>query len=1730
MQNKGTDYIRRLLKDKTRLKRWRKMILCLSCVVVFCTVYALILPAITLERKTVCGQEEHSHTEECYSSDGQLTCGKTEHTHTESCYADDNTSEDQSGEDSQQTTEQNQTEGQEQNSGQSQEQNQNQNQDQSQSQDQGQTSDDGNVAQNGENGDTAGTTADETSGNDEESVVAGSTSAPAAEGEGGTGSTTTATEGFDLSAAANKADLKGVVLQYYDATQKTWIDIQENVDNKIPGDAKIKLTVQYQNVSIEQLLTTYNCKMTYDIPELLRNMTAEGKIFDSNNAEVGTVTVQEGKIVVAFKNEYLEDLRTKKDTVIAGDFYVEGDVKLSQLPDNGKTTLTIADKKYTLDFGPDVIAKYGKVTVDKQCVSKNVISTADGNYLKYTITVTAGEDDCPEVSVVDTFTNNSSNVEYYAGITTTEKTLEGSENEVAPYETVTEGKTHGKIYKGNKTEDKTIPVVPTGTTEITEPGSMVWKIGDMAAGEVRTLTYFVKLKGKVNLKQAEIRNKADVFLKNYQRAYDEFSFTPKITYDMAKNRDSKYVNNIVKNSDGSYTINYKIEFSLDKDKSNFPLKNFELRDFLDYGDIYTNSELLANGYVYYNRDSVKLYAKKNTETAYSEVDGGNYDTLWSDKSDNYTSNWTKTTNPTRFKITGTSGNPITVNPGEGYYATYSITVKPEAMAYMKANSIDVKNRFLVAAENVENNYDYGIDRVYNQKTVGGYTWNQKMVGNVTTDAQTITMTGEKYNLTSGSITQDTSEDTTFTVPVGSYPYTVNVNETQGDWNATEVSMKDTLTPNDKMEYTGYVKVEAREYNPNTGEYEVKETKWVKIDKLTEFTLKPSELGWTNQNYAYRFTYYATPKNKETFSSAVVNNKFTLSGNVVKGESSIDISEIYSQKEVTVSGDFKMNLRKEAWYYEEPKADASTWQNGKIYWVIEVDGTAILQNTSFRDAISNGTGLQNSYLHSDSLVEIYKGTLPERNTITGYKNLQEMQTSSGLKGIKDQFTDPELTNGKNFSGNDNYSELTVKAKDNISLSGEKLYFIVQSEPQSLPVNYRDCFTYRNQIQTSDDGTKWIDQGSADKSLYSGADILKELGQTFTYDGTTVTSNQDGKDKDDRYNKASDKIAASELKKTTGPGQYAAWVFKLNYAGELSGSYQVLEQIPDGMELAYIRIKWFGDKQNGNYIQSKEISGLDGWTKKTTDSLATDNSGISVVTTYYVKGNQALIELGDFIAGKERDNYSVDVQVVCRVTDPKVLLGGENKTFTNHVTLQTIEGEEISTATSPATIKPQKIGKTFDSDQQNITFTIEANQLGEALPTVEGTKLKLIDKLSSTLELDITTIKVVNKNNGEAVTFTPSIRDDNTLEIEIPHNVPVKITYTATINAPPGQNVDFSNVVYWEKYSPSSGTNVEKKDYSYTAGGTVSSGSTITLKIIKKDQNNLSASLAGAEFKVVNCTRDSSTGDISEVSETDRKEWTGTTDDNGILELGTVGSSKSVMEYNTIYKVTETKAPAGYVLDQKPIYIMVPKITDGASDYSADVKACINDPQIKKQYKSTYELQVTNHKGEITVEKKFANPGGYVSNPVSGTYKFGLYENADGTNTDGSITPLQKISITYDAGDTTPKSSKFVNLELSKIYYVFELDDKDQPIKDSSTVATVNGMEYLTSYTATKSGSTTEPNSASNGDTVTVTNQSRVNKLPSTGSCGVLIYRLAGAILILFAVVLMLMKYKETKTRN
>ena len=95
----------RFLREQVKNKRWRKVLTVLGAGVVFITAYLLLMPGVSMERKTVCELQEHIHTDECY---GQiLTCGRVGagdesedpvtlefqctfpdelHAHTEECY------------------------------------------------------------------------------------------------------------------------------------------------------------------------------------------------------------------------------------------------------------------------------------------------------------------------------------------------------------------------------------------------------------------------------------------------------------------------------------------------------------------------------------------------------------------------------------------------------------------------------------------------------------------------------------------------------------------------------------------------------------------------------------------------------------------------------------------------------------------------------------------------------------------------------------------------------------------------------------------------------------------------------------------------------------------------------------------------------------------------------------------------------------------------------------------------------------------------------------------------------------------------------------------------------------------------------------------------------------------------------------------------------------------------------------------------------------------------------------------------------------------------------------------------------------------------------------------------------------------------------------------------------------------------------------------------------------
>ena len=66
---------------------WMRGSLIVALVVAVLTGYALIFPARTVGRDLICGQTEHSHTEDCWLA--ALTCGLEEdenHTHSAACY------------------------------------------------------------------------------------------------------------------------------------------------------------------------------------------------------------------------------------------------------------------------------------------------------------------------------------------------------------------------------------------------------------------------------------------------------------------------------------------------------------------------------------------------------------------------------------------------------------------------------------------------------------------------------------------------------------------------------------------------------------------------------------------------------------------------------------------------------------------------------------------------------------------------------------------------------------------------------------------------------------------------------------------------------------------------------------------------------------------------------------------------------------------------------------------------------------------------------------------------------------------------------------------------------------------------------------------------------------------------------------------------------------------------------------------------------------------------------------------------------------------------------------------------------------------------------------------------------------------------------------------------------------------------------------------------------------
>ena len=529
-------------------------------------------------------------------------------------------------------------------------------------------------------------------------------------------------------------------------------------------------------------------------------------------------------MVITYTEKYIN---SGTNTSLNGDFFVEGEVDLSQLNKNdGKTILTTPKGDITLDYGQDYLEKFGDVEV-KKAYSK---PDPKSDYIQYTITVSS-QNGSKNVYVVDKFTNNSQLVSYMGDISNTPQVLASSPDGQKPYEERTKSNVAGNIYLTDmQTSDDEIPKQVTDSSSINQPGSLVWSISELKPNESRTLTYFVKLSDDKNLNKQSITNTASAYTKKeggttYPKGKDVKTYTPNIYYNMPKTMVEK-----TKDDDGNYIVKYKLEFTLNS-SSDYPLKNFMFYDYLNYHNIRTDEKMLP--YISYERDTVKLYQTKDGKDTL--VDPSNYKVEWETDGTNYKADWSNSDgNPKRFRIKGTDSNPFTVYPGDSYYVTYKLKVKPEVYAAMQSNNVTINNRYIANADNAKEFDDTILNRTYGQLKLEDYKWvDKKKEATVTNQVQTINMGDSDIYVKKNDSYVKYSSVNSFKVPAGSYKYTVNVNQTMNQFDVTEATLKDTLS-SDVMHYVGYVKITPYKYDATKNVYENQKPKWVKIDNETSW--------------------------------------------------------------------------------------------------------------------------------------------------------------------------------------------------------------------------------------------------------------------------------------------------------------------------------------------------------------------------------------------------------------------------------------------------------------------------------------------------------------------------------------------------------------------------------------------------------------------------------------------------------------------------------------------------------------------------------------------------------------------------------------------------------------------------------------------------------------------------------------------------------------------------------
>lgn len=407
----------------------------------------------------------------------------------------------------------------------------------------------------------------------------------------------------------------------------------------------------------------------------------------------------------------------------------------------------------------------------------------------------------------------------------------------------------------------------------------------------------------------------------------------------------------------------------------------------------------------------------------------------------------------------------------------------------------------------------------------------------------------------------------------------------------------------------------------------------------------------------------------------------------------------------------------------------------------------------------------------------------------------------------------------------------------------------------------------------------------------------------------------------------------------------------------------------------------------------------------------------------------------------------------------------------------------------------------SGNGKLTYTVEINPKRLNL-NPKSNEITLYDMFTvnkrGTATLDRSSIKLYDNTKGQYTDDYTLTTDEKKDGSEVTH-------YNMTLTVRDGRHYTFTYTYIVDRSQVNSTENVtaenkaritavwqeaSKETIKSSAGGGSVGAKDGELTLYKVDKNSENKVLQGAVFELTAYDKKSGSWDTAQ-------KVTAITDENGeitfVPKTGTNEASKVYVSVDTLYKLVETEAPNGYVLDAKPLYFIW--MQNDASE-QAKQKAAYKTATGKRKeteavdenvtsYKNvtyfqtghSYEQKFTNAPKQLELQKVWADEDGKImSSPPDGVtaIQLNVYKYT-GTVFNKDTATLEQ-TVTLNTGNDWREKLLLTDSDEKTRYYVEEVNVPDG---------------YKVTY-KNRDGEQTQLDYA-DGDKVTVTNQKRPTKL-------------------------------------